>query len=203
MAFHQADRKILAIPPRGSLPRHHGPCRRITQSTLFAGLKQKSCLAAWSEGEKIVLEKRYASGIVPPLPDDPQRIQPSKTAVLPKPGQDRSLVDAADDFRRVLHPNGKVDGQEDDLDQSKQFQIIESEARWHEIVSLMVGDQGFIKLRHNFGIGYEDSYGFIRDDVGVFNMRQANLFVTDSGLVIAIDSIPVRLSGLNRRAFGE
>ena len=67
--------------------------------------------------------------MVPVLPDDPERIQPPENPSLPQPGQDRSLVDAVDDFRRVLHPDGEVDGQEDYLDRSEQFQIIEATAR--------------------------------------------------------------------------
>jgi hypothetical protein len=58
-------------------------------------------------------------------------------------------------------------------------------------------------LRHNYGIGYEDSYGFIRDDVAVFDMRPANLFMTDNGTIIAVDSIPVRVTEVNRGAFGK
>jgi hypothetical protein len=44
---------------------------------------------------------------------------------------------------------------------TRQERIKGREARWDEIVRLMVDDLGFTKLRHNFGIGYEDSYGFI------------------------------------------
>lgn len=48
-------------------------------------------------------------------------------------------------------------------------------ARWEEIVRLMVEDLGFSKLRHNHGIGYDDSYAFVRDDAVVFDMRPANV----------------------------
>jgi hypothetical protein len=241
--------------------------------------------------------------MVPVLPDDPDRIQPPANPSLPQPGQDRSLVDAVDDFRRVLHPDGEVDGQEDYLDRSEQFRIIEAtarrlgflfdhlepvveggrehdlifddatgtvlkftkpssaayvveflegkprlsngdpleylerlilhnevfgdftdfvgiggvpnnrriitrqervkgrEARWEEIIRLMVDELGFTKLRHNFGIGYEDSYAFIREDVAVFDMRPANVFMTAPGVVVAVDSIPVRLSDCTKQAF--
>ncbi len=81
------------------------------------------------DGDKIVLEKSPASGNLPVLPDDHQRNQPPEDAILPQPGKDRSLVDAANDFRRVLHPNGQGNGQQDYLDRSEQFQIIEAEAR--------------------------------------------------------------------------
>lgn len=252
---------------------------------------------------RIVLEKRPASGSLPVLPDDHKRNQPPEDASLPQPGKDCSLVDAANDFRRVLHPDGKVPWQEDYLDRSEQIRIIEREARrlgflfegleprveggrehdltyddttgtvlkftkpssaayvveildgrprlsngdpleyldrlilhnevfgeftrfvgigglpnhrriitrqdmikgraarWEEIIELMVNDLGFSKLRHNFGIGYEDSYGFLRDEVAVFDMRPANLFVTDDGILVAIDSIPMRITDAIRGAF--
>ena len=86
---------------------------------------------------------------------------------------------------------------------TRQNRVKGREARWDEIVRLMVDDLGFTKLRHNFGIGYEDSYGFIRDDVAVFDMRPANLFKTADGTMIAIDSIPVRITDAVRVAFGQ
>jgi hypothetical protein len=237
------------------------------------------------------------------LPDESEPIQPAENPSLPQPGQGRSLVDAVNDFRRVLHPDGEVDGQEDYLDRSEQFQIIEAEARrlgfmfdsleptveggrehdliyddatgtvlkftkpssaayvvgflegkprlsngdpigylerlilhneifgdftsfvgvggvpnnrrlitrqervkgrearWEEIIRLMVDELGFKKLRHNFGIGYEDSYAFVREDVAVFDMRPANVFMATPGVLIAVDSIPVRLTDRSRQAF--
>lgn len=45
-------------------------------------------------------------------------------------------------------------------------------ARWEEIVRMMT-DLGFTKLQHNHGVGYEDSYAFVRDDAAVFDMRPA------------------------------
>ena len=77
---------------------------------------------------RIVLEKSPASGSLPVLPDDHKRNQPPEDASLPQPGKDCSLVDAANDFRRVLHPDGKVPWQEDYLDRSEQIRIIEAEA---------------------------------------------------------------------------
>jgi hypothetical protein len=74
-------------------------------------------------------------------------------------------------------------------------------ARWEEIVRMMT-DLGFNKLRHNHGIGYEDSYAFLRDDAVVFDLRPANVFVTDDGIVVPIDCIPVRLPR-GKRAFFE
>jgi hypothetical protein len=72
-------------------------------------------------------------------------------------------------------------------------------AEWQEISQLM-SDLGFTKLRHNHGIGYEDSHAFIRDDVVVFDLRPANVFVTNDGVAIPVDCIPVRLPR-GKRAF--
>lgn len=229
-----------------------------------------------------------------------EHINRAEDKVLPSTGQDRTLINALNDFARVLCPNGEIYGSENYLDRSEQYQIIEAEAgrlaflyeglepsveggrehdltfdsvtgtvlkftkpssaafvvefmgrkprimnadpleyldrlvlhneifgdftsfvgiggypnhrriitrqiavkgreaRWEEIVKLMVEDLGFTKLRHNFGIGYEDSYAFVRDDVAVFDMRPANLFTTETGDVIAVDSIPVRLDEHHR-----
>ena len=81
-------------------------------------------------------------------------------------------------------------------------QIVEGRgARWEEIVRLMVDELGFTKLRHNHGIGYEDSYAFVRDDSVVFDMRPANVFVTESGTIIPVDCIPVRMPPGKRSFF--
>lgn len=71
-----------------------------------------------------------------------------------------------------------------------------------EIVKVMTEDLGFKQLSQNYGIGYEDSYGFIRDDVAVFDLRPANVFMTEDGIMHVIDSIPVKLSDQNRHMFG-
>ena len=227
----------------------------------------------------------------------------SENTILPSPGQDRSLVDAFDEFRRILCPDGKIHGQENGFDCSAQFRILEAEARrlgfvydgleplveggrehdliydaitgtvlkftkassaayvvqiendkprlrsgdllgyldrlilhnkvfgdfttfvgiggidgsqrlitrqervkgrearWEEIIRFMAEELGFKKLRHNHGIGYEDSYAFIRDNVAVFDMRPANVFMAEAGVVIAVDSIPVRLNDSMRDVF--
>lgn len=65
----------------------------------------------------------------------------------------------------------------------------------------MVDELGFRKLRHNYGIGYENSYGFVRDDIAVFDLRPANVILEDSGLIVPIDSIPVLLSDNTRKMF--
>lgn len=74
-------------------------------------------------------------------------------------------------------------------------------AWWEDITKMMVNDLGFTKMQGNLGIGYADSYAYIRDDVAVFDMRPANVFQTADGLLIAVDSIPVRLTDSNRAAF--
>lgn len=244
--------------------------------------------------------------MVPVLPDDSERIQPPENPSLPQPGQDRSLVDALNDFRRVLSADGTLDGNEDRLDHLReQFRSIEREAarsgylfeelihlkiggvehdvvfdyesgtvlkftkagkaayvvnfdlgtpkmvpgmpleylerlilqneifdntlsfvglggkldyrrmitrqnivvgraaRWEEIIHLMVEELGFSKLRHNHGIGYEDSYAFVRDDAVVFDMRPANVFATEDGVMVPIDCIPVRLPPGKRDFFDK
>jgi hypothetical protein len=75
-----------------------------------------------------------------------------------------------------------------------------SPASWEEIIRLMVDDLGFTKLRHNHGIGYEDSYAFVGEDVVVFDMRPANVFTTHDGIVVPVDCIPVSLPR-GKRAF--
>lgn len=83
-------------------------------------------------------------------------------------------------------------------------QIVEGRgARWEEIVRLMVDELGFTKLRHNHGIGYEDSYAFVRDDSVVFDMRPANVFVTATGIIIPVDCIPVRMPPGKRSFFDK
>ena len=73
------------------------------------------------EGEKIVLEKTARGVVVPLLPHDSKGNPTTEDQVLPKPGKDRSLVDAANDFRRVLPANGEIDVSEDCLDRSEQI----------------------------------------------------------------------------------
>ena len=65
----------------------------------------------------------------------------------------------------------------------------------------MVEDLGFTKLRHNPGIGYENSHAFVRDDSAVFDMRPANVLATADGDIVPIDCIPVRLPSGKREFF--
>jgi hypothetical protein len=83
--------------------------------------------------------------MIPVLPDDSDRIQPPENPSLPQPGQDRSLVDARNDFRRVLSADGTLDGDEDRLDHLRgQFRSIEREAAragclYEELIHLRIG----------------------------------------------------------------
>jgi len=84
---------------------------------------------------------------------------------------------------------------------TRQSIVVGRPARWEEIVRMMVEELGFSKLRHNHGIGYDDSYAFVRDDAVVFDMRPANVFTTGEGVVIPVDCIPVKLPGGKRDFF--
>ena len=86
---------------------------------------------------------------------------------------------------------------------TRQNRITGREARWDEITRIMTEELGFAKLRHNYGIGYEDSYGFIRGDVAVFDLRPANAVIAESGTFEVIDSIPVRLPPEKRAFFDK
>ena len=86
---------------------------------------------------------------------------------------------------------------------TRQNRITGREARWDEITRFMTEELGFAKLRHNYGIGYEDSYGFIRGDVAVFDLRPANAVIAESGTFEVIDSIPVRLPPEKRAFFDK
>lgn len=62
-----------------------------------------------------------------------------------------------------------------------------------EIIYLMTRELGFELLPTRFSIGYANSLAFIRGDVAVFDLRPANVVRTADGVIIPIDSIPVRL----------
>jgi hypothetical protein len=86
---------------------------------------------------------------------------------------------------------------------TRQQIVVGRAARWEEIIRLMVDELGFTKLRHNHGIGYEDSYAFVRDDAAVFDLRPANVFVTKTGIIIPVDCIPVLLPPGKRGFFDK
>jgi hypothetical protein len=72
-----------------------------------------------------------------------------------------------------------------------------------EIIELMTHELGFELLPARFSVGYQDSLAFIRDDVAVFDLRPANVVKTPDGLIIPIDSIPVRLDEKARAILTE
>lgn len=76
---------------------------------------------------------------------------------------------------------------------TRQPDIPGNHAEPDEIIHLMTHELGFRLLHDRFSIGYADSLAFIRDDVAVFDLRSANVVKTPNGLIIPIDSIPVRL----------
>lgn len=86
---------------------------------------------------------------------------------------------------------------------TRQNIVVGRAARWEEIIKLMVEELGFTKLRHNHGIGYDDSYAFVRDDAVVFDLRPANVFATEDGVIVPVDCIPVRLPPGKRDFFGK
>lgn len=63
-----------------------------------------------------------------------------------------------------------------------------------EIGHLMTTELGFRQLPQRFSVGYADALAFIRGDVAVFDLRSANVVKTEEGLIVPIDTIPVRLS---------
>ena len=76
---------------------------------------------------------------------------------------------------------------------TRQSDIPGTPASDEEIVLLMTGELGFLQLPPGFSVGYSESLAFFRDDVAVFDLRPANVVKTESGVVVPIDSIPVRL----------
>lgn len=67
-----------------------------------------------------------------------------------------------------------------------------------EIIELMVGELNFERLPAKFSVGYQESLAFIRDDVAVFDLRPANVVRTARGIIVPVDSIPVRLDNRAR-----
>ena len=67
-----------------------------------------------------------------------------------------------------------------------------------EIIQMMTHELGFQLLPARFSIGYENSLAFIRNEVAVFDLRPANVVKTPTGLIVPIDSIPVRLDERTR-----
>lgn len=67
-----------------------------------------------------------------------------------------------------------------------------------EIVEMMTTELGFTILPTHLSVGYKDSLAFIREDVAVFDLRPANVVRMPNGLIVPIDSIPVRLDDRTR-----
>ena len=72
-----------------------------------------------------------------------------------------------------------------------------------EIIRLMTDELGFRQLPARFLVGYFDSLAFIREDIAVFDLRPANIVRSESGLIVPIDSIPVRLNARARTVLGD
>jgi hypothetical protein len=68
-----------------------------------------------------------------------------------------------------------------------------------EIIHMMTNELGFSTLPECFVVGYANSLAFIRGDIAVFDLRPANVVRTLEGIIVPIDSIPVRLDERARR----
>lgn len=72
-----------------------------------------------------------------------------------------------------------------------------------EIIQMMSQELEFSLLPPRFSVGYLDSFAFVRRDVAVFDLRPANVVKTMEGIVVPIDSIPVRLDHRSRMILGQ
>ena len=81
---------------------------------------------------------------------------------------------------------------------TRQSDIVGVAASESDIVSLMTEELGFALLPSKFSVGYAESLAFRREDVAVFDLRPANVVKTESGIIVPIDSIPVRLDECSR-----
>ena len=70
-----------------------------------------------------------------------------------------------------------------------------------EIINLMSKELGFKLLPPRYSVGYSESLAFLRDDVAVFDLRPANVVKTPEGIIVPVDSIPVRLDDASRKHF--
>lgn len=131
-------------------------------------------------GDTIALEDARPPGILIALPDEPERVQfpEASPRKLPEPAQDRPLAEARDVIRRILSAEGTIHGDEDDPD--------------------------FVP-RQLLGIAdaAERECFLFRGDYAVFDMRPANVFMTDEGDVVPVDCIPVKLPAGKHEFFAK
>lgn len=85
---------------------------------------------------------------------------------------------------------------------SRQPHIRGEDATPDEIVFMMTVELGFRLLPDHFSVGYANSLAFAREDVAVFDLRPANVVRTEEGLIVPIDSIPVRMDAKAREILG-
>ncbi|MEO5915775.1 MAG: hypothetical protein ABIS50_16185 [Luteolibacter sp.] len=77
---------------------------------------------------------------------------------------------------------------------TRQADIPGEPADHSEIIHLMTRELGFELLPARHSVGYQDSLAFVRDGIAVFDLRPANVVRTPDGVIVPIDSIPVRLN---------
>lgn len=85
---------------------------------------------------------------------------------------------------------------------TRQEDIAGDPASEAEIMELMERELGFRRLAARFALGYADSMAFARPGVAVFDLRPANVVRTADGLIVPIDTIPVKLDAVGERLLG-
>jgi hypothetical protein len=141
------------------------------------------------------------------LSNERHRPQNPASGKLPEPDQDRSLESAIAEFGGGLSPDGTGDGDEDPPDYADCFRSLEDKAR--ELGVLYDRWQPAVEGGREHDLTYDESSGtywkFTKPAKAAyavdFDLRPANVILEDSGLIVPIDSIPVRLSDDARRMF--
>lgn len=85
---------------------------------------------------------------------------------------------------------------------TRQEDIVGEPANEAEIGEMMERELGFWRLEARFALGYADSMAFARPGVAVFDLRPANVVRTPDGLIVPIDTIPVKLDEVGERLLG-